>query len=309
MPEEKIEVGYRNIGEALGVDYHHKFILYTDKTGAQHTISGWTGPEKPGLPFGIMDVQTNLPYDRNNPDHPDNPNTKYSDGTNQKQYRELITEGVDLTDTWNKMVENAAKKDNRYPYDPLDQNSNTLADSVLRDVGLPQPKKDGFFWHLAPGSEKPLDEFLVPKNPNERGISEALDKALSMEDTKPPINKETEALYAALHTGLADQMTKAGAEKFIDPMVSATALACMEKGLTAGKIDRMGINTQTNTIFASDQWGTKMATVDAFAAAKVDPQETLQQASQLQDNLNQQQQERSMQMAQQHKERAGPSFA
>lgn len=41
--DEKIEVGYRKIGEVLGKDYHHKFLIYTDKEGAQHTISGWTG--------------------------------------------------------------------------------------------------------------------------------------------------------------------------------------------------------------------------------------------------------------------------
>ena len=37
MANEKIEVGYRHIG-SLGVDYHHKFLLYTDKTGKQYTI-------------------------------------------------------------------------------------------------------------------------------------------------------------------------------------------------------------------------------------------------------------------------------
>ena len=31
MPE-KIEVGYRKLG-SLRYDYHHKFLLYTDKTG------------------------------------------------------------------------------------------------------------------------------------------------------------------------------------------------------------------------------------------------------------------------------------
>ncbi|PPT95228.1 hypothetical protein [Xanthomonas arboricola] len=56
--DEKIEVGYRNIGSALGKEYHHKFLLYTDKEGNQHTISGWTGDEQPGLPYGRMHVET-----------------------------------------------------------------------------------------------------------------------------------------------------------------------------------------------------------------------------------------------------------
>ena len=52
MANEKIEVGYRHIG-SLGVDYHHKFLLYTDKTGKQYTISGWTGTEiSEKLPLG-----------------------------------------------------------------------------------------------------------------------------------------------------------------------------------------------------------------------------------------------------------------
>lgn len=59
--DEKIEVGYRNIGAALGKEYHHKFLLYTDKEGNQRTISGWTGDERPGLPYGRMHVETNLP--------------------------------------------------------------------------------------------------------------------------------------------------------------------------------------------------------------------------------------------------------
>ncbi|WIH04790.1 hypothetical protein KHF85_18850 [Xanthomonas translucens pv. graminis] len=158
--DERIEVGYRNIGSALGKEYHHKFLLYTDRDGNQRTISGWTGDEQPGLPYGRMQVETNLPYDRTNPDHPENPNT-----TGQAQYREGIAQGADLSRTWERMVANAQAKDDRYPYDPQVQNSNTLADSVLRDVGLPEPKKDGFLGHWAPASGRQLDESVVPTVP------------------------------------------------------------------------------------------------------------------------------------------------
>jgi|GEM_PF-5827824 len=34
---EKIEVGYRNIGSFGGVEYYHKFLLYTDNTGNQNS--------------------------------------------------------------------------------------------------------------------------------------------------------------------------------------------------------------------------------------------------------------------------------
>lgn len=40
MANEKIEVGYRHIGSLGVVDYHHKLLLYIDKTGKQYTISG-----------------------------------------------------------------------------------------------------------------------------------------------------------------------------------------------------------------------------------------------------------------------------
>jgi hypothetical protein len=158
--EERIEVGYRNIGSALGKDYHHKYLLYTDREGNQQTISGWTGEAAPGLPYGKMQVETNLPYNAANPDHPANPNA-----AGQRQYREVIATGADLSQTWQRMVDDAQSKNNRYPYDPLLQNSNTLADSVLRSAGLPEPKKDGFTDHYAPASGRTLDEKIEPKVP------------------------------------------------------------------------------------------------------------------------------------------------
>lgn len=158
--DEKIEVGYRNIGSVLGKDYHHKFILYTDRNGEQHTISGWTGDAAPGLPYGRMQVKSNLPYDAANPDHPDSPNA-----IGQAQYREQITRGADLSLTWAQMVADAQGKDNKYPYDPQRQNSNTFADSVLRDAHLREPTQDGVGGHWAPASGRALDPLLKPLVP------------------------------------------------------------------------------------------------------------------------------------------------
>jgi hypothetical protein len=174
--QERIEVGYRNIGSALGQDYHHKFLLYTDRNGNQQTISGWTGEDAPGLPYGKMQVETNLPYNATNPDHPDNPNA-----LGQRQYREPIVSGADLSQTWQKMVEDAKTKDDRYPYDPQLQNSNTLADSVVRDAGLPEPKQDGFTEYWAPASGRQLDEKIQPEVP---GIGN-LSRTLSASDAAP----------------------------------------------------------------------------------------------------------------------------
>jgi hypothetical protein len=158
--EERIEVGYRNIGSALGKEYHHKYLLYTDREGNQRTISAWTGDDAPGLPYGKLQVEANKPYDATNPDHPGNANA-----AGQRQYREVIATGTDLSQTWQKMVADAQSKDDRYPYDPQLQNSNTLADSVLRSAGLPEPKKDGFNEHWAPASGRKLDENIEPKVP------------------------------------------------------------------------------------------------------------------------------------------------
>lgn len=179
--QETIEVGYRNIGSIAGQDYHHKFLLYTDRNGDQHTISGWTGEQTPGLPFGRMQVEINLPYDATNPDHPDNPNT-----TGQRQYRETIASGDDLSRTWQSMIDNARAKNDRYPYDPQLQNSNTLADSVLRDVDLPEPRQDGITGHWAPASGRQLDENIKPEVP---GIGNS-SRTLSTSDAAPDTPKE-----------------------------------------------------------------------------------------------------------------------
>ncbi len=153
--EEKIEVGYRWIGSVLGKDVHHKFLLYTDKQGEDYTISGWTGDPEPGMPDGKISVLANLAYDANNPDHPLHPNAK-----GDAQYRELIATGPDLSPVWKQIAEDALKKDRKYPYDAQLQNSNTLADSLLRDAGLPEPRRDNFNGHWAPGSGRQLDESL-----------------------------------------------------------------------------------------------------------------------------------------------------
>lgn len=187
MVNEKIEVGYRHIGTFAGVEYHHKFLLYTDKRGQQYSISGWAGQEtSPQLPLGKIHIETGLPnhiglpYNTHNPDNINNKDTAwyYKNGSPispQKQYRELIAEAPDLSTKWQEMVRNAQSKDNIYPYDFLRQNSNTLADTLLREAGFPEPEKDGIFRHLAPGSGNKLDRNLVPQHPDDAGISDLKD--------------------------------------------------------------------------------------------------------------------------------------
>ncbi|AOO64213.1 calcium-binding protein [Sulfurospirillum halorespirans] len=172
---EKIEVGYRNIGSMGGIEFYHKFLIYTRSDGSQYTISGWaTNSPTDGTPYGKIQVEANFPYDQTNPDYP---------SAGQKQYRELITEGNNLTDIWNNMIDNAVSKNNVYPYDPLVQNSNTFADSVLKDAGLPSPINDNIFSyneHWAPASDKELSKDVVPVVPNETldGIKDNLKRML-----------------------------------------------------------------------------------------------------------------------------------
>ena len=188
MANEKIEVGYRHIGTFANVEYHHKFLLYTDKTGRQYTISGWTGEGiSPQLPLGKIHIETGLPnhmglpYDANNPDNFNNKDTAWYLSADrkpispQKQYRELIAEAPDLSAKWAEMVRNAQSRYSIYPYDYLRQNSNTLADTLLREAGFPEPEKDGIFRHLAPGSGNRLDRNLVPQHPDDAGISDLKD--------------------------------------------------------------------------------------------------------------------------------------
>jgi len=174
---ETIEVGYRNIGSIGGVEYYHKFLIYTDSNGNQSTISGWVGNDVTSAsPYGHMNVEIDLPYNQANPDHPD-----YSEqNQQQKQYREPVTEGNDLSDVWNGMLENALSKDDLYPYDPLRQNSNSLADTLLKGAGLNAPEDDNLFNpfdHWTPGADKELDENLVPLDPQSVPL-EALDEKL-----------------------------------------------------------------------------------------------------------------------------------
>ncbi len=215
MQNEKIEVGYRHIGTWSGVEYHHKFLLYTDQRGQQYTISGWTN--NPNPPYGNIRVKANIAYNEKNDDNIQNPNAWNYDELErpispQKQYRELIAEAPDLSAKWAEMVQNARSKDNIYPYDYLRQNSNTLADTVLREAGFPEPKKDGMFHHLAPGSGNKLDSTLIPKNPNNPSISDVGD-VISLEEN---IREQT-----TLHT--ADNTQK--------PQSQADELHAMIQGL------------------------------------------------------------------------------
>lgn len=278
MSDEKIEVGYRNIGAQGGVDYHHKFLIYTDKSGNQHTISGWTDDANTtdALPFGYIRVLANAPYDASNPDSP----LRHPD---QQQHRETIAEGADLSDTWSAMVENANGKDNIYPYDPIRQNSNTFADSVLRDAGLRQPTQDGFFGHLAPGSGKPLDRDVVPRSGDDLGISN-IGEAISLNNNQPAPTEFRLALAPESHQLLKDSEHHVRAlahrhhlvwDKGMDNTVHALALEAREQGMTS--ITHLKVQDGQIRFAQQDGFGLREGQVDARAAANTDATDSLSQ--------------------------------
>ncbi len=192
---EKIEVGYRNLGIIGGVEYYHKFLLYTDKNNNQYTISGWAGDDiSVALPSGHMSVAVNMAYDKYNPDFP---------SADQKQYRELITIGDDLNTVWSNMAQNAATKDDIYPYDPLRQNSNTMADSILRSVGLREPTLDNLdtysnYEYWAPASGNILRKELVPIDLENNIIKGLGAKAIDQLSYLDSLNPENQQIVAAM---------------------------------------------------------------------------------------------------------------
>ena len=280
MADEKIEVGYRNIGSQAGVDYHHKFLLYTDKSGSQYTISGWTDDANTSeeLPFGNIRVLANVPYDVSNPD-------SRSRHTHQPQYRETIAEGADLSATWSAMVENAKSKDNIYPYDPIRQNSNTLADSVLKDAGLRQPTQDGFFGHLAPGSGKPLDRDLAPRSADELGLSNA-GEAISLNNNPPSPAGVRQVLAPESHQLLKDSEHHVRAlgdrhrlpwDQGMENTVHAVAAEARERGLTG--ITHFKVQDGQIRFAQYDGILLREGQLDARAAANIDSAESLTQLS------------------------------
>jgi hypothetical protein len=278
MSDEKIEVGYRNIGTMGGVDYHHKFLLYTDKSGTQHTISGWTDDANTtdALPFGNIRVLADRPFDANNPDSP-------LRHPGQPQHRETIAEGADLSATWATMVENANSKDNLYPYDPIRQNSNTLADSVLKDAGLPQPTQDGITGHLAPGSGKPLDKDIKPRSPDDLGISN-IGEAISLNNNQPGPTEFQFALAPESQQLLKDseQHVRALADRHqlawdqgMDNTVQAVALEARGQGLTG--ITHLKAQDGQIRFAQQDGFGLREGRVDARLAANTDATDSLSQ--------------------------------
>lgn len=179
------------------------------------------------------------------------------------------------------MVENANSKDNRFPYDPIRQNSNTLADSVLRDVGLREPTQDGAFGHLAPGSGKPLDRDVVPRSADDLGLSN-IGEAISLNNQQADPTELRFALAPESQQLLKDseQHVRALAKRHqlawdqgMDNTVHALALEAREQGMTG--IDHLKVKDGQIRFAQQDGFGIREGQVDARAAANTDAADSL----------------------------------
>jgi hypothetical protein len=108
--------------------------------------------------------------------------------------RELISEGSDLSGTWNKMKQGAADIDKKYEYRPEQQNSNSTVDEIIRRNGLPEPTElVGENRFPTPGNNRPLTYPLT--TPAEPGLSDGplhefplLQDQYDKSESQPPID-------------------------------------------------------------------------------------------------------------------------
>lgn len=113
----------------------------------------------------------------------------------------------------------------------------------------------------------------------------------------PKIASAIENLHRTLYDGLHEKLEKAGAAAFIEPMIAETTYACVKNGIPAEKISYMDINLEKNNILVMTDDHRQFAVVDAFSAAKAEPESRLAESGQLlAQTVQQQELERTQQI-------------
>ena len=157
---EKIEVGYKKLGNIGDKSYYHKYLLYTNNNGEQFTISGFPennfDPSQDGsiflFNFGNITTKVDIPYNENN-----------SEYENEEREVEIIIEEENLSVIWDNLKKTAIDIDKIFYYNPFIQNSNSTVDFILETNNLKKPEEDTFFnqedfW--APASDNTLDVYF-----------------------------------------------------------------------------------------------------------------------------------------------------
>lgn len=172
---ERIWVGYRPAVTLFGDTYYHKILYYENKSGVVRAIEAV--PQYPTANDNLLVKSSKLlaseilrepvlghlkVFEREYRQLPEYDNGPWEGGGWE---RELISEGSDLSGTWNMMKEDAASINAKYEYRPLLQNSNSTADEIIRRNGLMQPTEQvGENQFPTPGNDRPL-RYPVIRNP------------------------------------------------------------------------------------------------------------------------------------------------
>ncbi|WP_434779342.1 hypothetical protein [Neisseria sp. Ec49-e6-T10] len=127
--------------------------------------------------------------------------------------------------------------------------------------------------------------------------------------TEHNIDDNVKGMYAKLESDLGTQINEKGAGKWRNAMLAETTYACIERGINADKIAHMGINEDKNSFYVIADNKRDFVSVDAIAAAKVNPEERLLEANQLYLQMGQQLEQKDLdrqrQIAQQQEHNSG----
>ena len=144
--------------DPLGRNYYHKEIVYRSESGDYSTLDG--GPSAPPksatkalLAQEAGRLATSGYYTSGQWGYITFGVNHGGEQITTKGDTELIAHGPGLFDKFQQMVANSKViADEQRTYSPLNNNSNTVADELLRSVGLPLPLQDAEWDHWAPAS-------------------------------------------------------------------------------------------------------------------------------------------------------------
>jgi hypothetical protein len=191
---ESISVVYEKLGTIAGVSFYHETLLYINSAGQQFfATSGPSATEVPGSEISNVSVAisdasngTASPYGTlsnvyasvNDPEYA----TLVDRQLDPNNAREVVATGDDLNTKWQTILNTEDMISTwNLPYSPITQNSNSEANTALRDAGIAAPSDVGLVSdHWAPGADAGLvnPTFVGPVAPP---LGSATDKAQAIQ--------------------------------------------------------------------------------------------------------------------------------